>query len=112
MGCEGRATQNGEDSTGLRECKGKWEVANVGCCVTRYTRYSGFSAPHPTTAGIAPLILAWPFSSHTATIMPASSLVNSFTDFRVRHQFSGSKSPSWEPETRTMVCEGKTCLKI
>jgi len=90
----GAATQNGEDSTGLNECKGKWEAANLGCYVTRYTRCSGFGAHHPTTAGVLALALDWPRSSHIATIIPANSRVSSFTDLRVCHQCSGSKSPS------------------
>src|SRR5690242_9641717 len=111
----GVATWNGEDSTALRACKGKYLVANLGCAVTCYTTSSAFRAPGSTiSCDLSASLLAGGagFSesvccSHTATTMPAISRARSFTDIRFSHQRSGSKSPSLAPLTRIFMSLGK-----
>src|SRR6202035_2425819 len=98
---EGAATKKIEDSTALTRCKEKCPVANVGCDVIHYT------TPGVLGAAFSPLQ-----SSHTATVMLTTSLANLLTDTRRSHQLSGSKSPSFAPETLTRVWDGKTCVKM
>src|SRR5262249_23174456 len=108
----GAATQKGEDSTALTGCKGKWAVANVGCYVIRYTTACGIRPFSSTTAGVLGFSLSPRHSSQMATAIPVTSVTNLFTETRRSHQLSGSKSPSFAPEARTAIEEGKTCAKI
>src|SRR6185295_1296198 len=107
---EGAATQKTQDSTALTGCKEKWTVANIACDLLYYTTPCGIRPFSPTTAGVLASGFSPLHTSHTATAIPATSVANLFTDTRRSHQFSGSKSPSFAPETFTCVCVGKICV--
>src|SRR6266849_77039 len=111
-GLVGTATRKSQHSTRLSRSKQEWRVANVACFLTGYTIHSGIGSFPSTTDCVFSDASLFPRSSHTATTIPANSLVNSLMDLRFSHQCSGSKSPSRALATRTSMLCGKTRRKI